>query len=392
KGFYAWRLKYPTARTNATTTTRIWVRPPMCLHYSLIRLVLSIPGDFLQDSEESEPTSLDRGASRHLLRLEHERAHTEQDWDALLERALERSGADSLAIYKTLNDKNPDEHDLQPLKMWRVAVKPGHEEEVAFHIFNKILWAGADRSTITSATRSASRPSWVSIKSPSLAEVQAVCADMFNIFLMQIYAIDPKDARRWHHEPRLYTPTPQSWIRLWQKPYHSDLAYVHDFDKRLWEARKRWGKDAVEWQNQTCAFHQNLFEDRYLCLETKEFFAEEGVPTRTEISRFEACSVIPREFLEKSLEVAAMRCVKLGDRVKVISGELKGALGVIQGMVNGKADIELEDVQICATIPLDALSKDLRIGDDVAVMLAYGGGLSGSKRRCSRFMSLSSQK
>ncbi|KAG5634594.1 hypothetical protein H0H81_001444 [Sphagnurus paluster] len=383
----------------------------MCLHYSLIRLVLSIPGDFLQDSEESEPTSLDRGASRHLLRLEHERAHTEQDWDALLERALERSGADSLAIYKTLNDKNPDEHDLQPLKMWRVAVKPGHEEEAAFRIFNKILWAGADRSTITSATGSASRPGWVSIESPSLAEVQAVCADMFNIFPTQIYAIDPEDARRWHREPRLYTPTPQSWIRLRQKPYHGDLAYVRDFDERLWEvsvfvvprityqelgqgkrprstqppaalfdeheARKRWGDDAVERRNQTCAFHQNLFEDGYLCLETKEFFAEEGVPTRTEILRFEACSVIPREFLEKSLQVAAMRCVKLGDRVKVISGELKGALGVIQGMANGEADIELEDVRICATIPLDALSKDLRIGDDVAVISGPHVGLRG---------------
>ncbi|KAG5633373.1 hypothetical protein H0H81_008372, partial [Sphagnurus paluster] len=70
-----------------------------------------------------------------------------------------------------------------------------------------------------------------------------------------------------------------------------------------------------------------------------------------------------------------MRCVKLGDRVKVISGKLKGALSIIQGLANGEADIKLEDVRICATIPLDALSKDLRIGDDVAVISSPHVGL-----------------
>ncbi|KAG5649182.1 hypothetical protein H0H81_005624, partial [Sphagnurus paluster] len=95
---------------------------------------------------------------------------------------------------------------------------PGHEEEIACRIFNKTMQA-PDHFEIHSATRSASRPGWISVEVASLAAVQCICADMLNIFAHEIYFISADDAQAWHREPLVYRQRAQSWIRSCQHPY-----------------------------------------------------------------------------------------------------------------------------------------------------------------------------
>ncbi|KAG5649101.1 hypothetical protein H0H81_006290, partial [Sphagnurus paluster] len=191
--------------------------------------------------------------------------------------------------------------------------------------------------------------------------------------------------------------------------YASTLAYVRDFDERLWvvsvfvvprityrelskgkrprgvlaptpalfdeyEAKKHCGEASVEVRNQTRLFRNHLFEDGYLSLRTQKFYSEEVIPTGKEISMFENSKVIPREMILRGLERAAMRRVTVGDPVKIISGELRGALGNIKSLSDREANVKIQDEDVTVSIPLEALRKDMRIGDEV---LVTGGALIG---------------
>ncbi|KAG5633539.1 hypothetical protein H0H81_007006 [Sphagnurus paluster] len=89
---------------------------------------------------------------------------------------------------------------------------------------------------------------------------------------------------------------------------------------------------------------------------------------------FEKSKVIPRKMILRGLERAAMPCVTVGDPVKIISGELRGALGNIKSLSDREANVKIQDEDVTVSIPLEALRKDMRIGDEV---LVTGGALIG---------------
>ncbi|KAG5650134.1 hypothetical protein H0H81_000565 [Sphagnurus paluster] len=161
---------------------------------------------------------------------------------------------------------------------------------------------------------SASRPGWISVEAASLAAVQ--------------------ELSKGKHPQCVLAPTPAL------------------FDK--YEAKKHCGETSVEVWNQTRLFRNHLFEDGYLSLRTQKFYSEEVIPTGKEISMFEKSKVIPREMILRGLERAAMCCVTVGDPVKIQ---------------------DEEDVTV--SIPLEALCKDMRIGDKVLVTGGAQIGLTG---------------
>ncbi|KAG5638731.1 hypothetical protein H0H81_010541 [Sphagnurus paluster] len=364
-------------------------------------------GDFLDDSDE-DPAPFNYSASRVALLLEHERTHSDEEWDALLARARQRAAAQPTHWQHFAEDL---EYPSRPLLLWRVAVKPGHEEEVTYRLFNRIIQADATYSTVASVIGSPCRPGWIAVEAPSLEDVQALCHNALNIYPRQIYAIDADATRTWHHEPPMYTPPAGSWVRLRRYPYKNDLAYVISFDIRRWEASilvvprlvyksthkrkrprairpapalfdiyeaKKWcGEDSVEKRNQVFLFQGKIFEDGYLRLETSDFYFEEAKPATSELSRFESSILVSKASLERGYEQAAARRIVIGNHVKVISGELQGALGVVENILNDEATVELDDIDSKANLSLAVLRTDMRIGDEVVVIAGSNIGMSG---------------
>ncbi|KAF5371360.1 hypothetical protein D9615_009683 [Tricholomella constricta] len=377
--------------------------------------------DFIQD----EPLIADRRRSHQLLLHETARVHGDAEWDALLERARRRAGAST---------GNSDDHDapqieipLDPLvgeaRLWKVKVKPGREETLAFLLMEKIVRSGSLGSTVKSIIGRVSQPGWIVVEAAKSSDVQEVCQGISDVFWQYIQVIEPNDAPSCLKEAISYTPLRPSWLRLTKHPYRGDIAYVEDFDvwgvkvlvvprinlqprtttqhgkrKRTQAAspalrpktrlsrpqpalfdvdkvRQVWGSKAVEKRNQTFVFRRNEYRDGYLCLKTEDFYPEAAIPTPDELRFFE--HYIPDDFLRSTLEIMGARRLLLGQPVKVADGQAQGAVGIVESIVGDEAIVHISTDDVKLSLPLNALRKYIRIGDEVIVDAGPHAGMTG---------------
>ncbi|KAF5378261.1 hypothetical protein D9615_008694 [Tricholomella constricta] len=373
---------------------------------------------FIQDDDEDdgdEPIPLDRTRSHHLLLLENTRAQ-EDGWDSLLDRARARGRSNDVHY-------SPP-HDLPFVvgspHLWRVAVKPGCEESVAFVLMTKIMFGDVSRWPIQSIIGRASRPGWIVVEATKASSVQELCLGVANVFCKQVHVVDPEDGPSWLKESVSYSPSSPSWLRLTKYPYRGDLAFVQDsgtwgtdvivvpridFQRRKSNPGKRrrtsslpriggttrpqqalfdvdkikeiWGHESVETRNQAFLFRGKLFLDGYLCLQTDDFHPDAAIPSLDEIALFRHWKSIPKEFLAHTLEIMAARRLCSGDPVRVVTGQAQGASGIVESIIDEEAVVRLSSDNMQLTLPVDSLRKKVTIGDEVIIATGPHVGVHG---------------
>ncbi|KAF8068625.1 hypothetical protein FPV67DRAFT_1668701 [Lyophyllum atratum] len=342
----------------------------------------------------------DREGSHHRLFQEHTRAAGDHQWEALLARARERGRpSDSLDADDVYGNMAMTEHPT----LWRVPVKLGCEESVTFILMEKVIRAG--RWNIKSIIGRVSRPGCVVIEAAAASDVADLCQAVSNVFSSEIHVVPSDHVRACLKEPPLFIPRPASWVRLSKPPYEGDLAYVKalDFDSapqllvvpridfqrgkrrrggRIEQAlfdenrvRDVWGQQAVSRRNQVLVFKGAVYDHGFLWLTTYDCYPEEAVPTSEELALFLKSPSIPPAVFQRTVEIMGARRLQVGDSVKVVAGQAKGALGVVEDILNENVVVALGTIS--QTLPILALRKFIRIGDEVQVTVGPHAGFEG---------------
>ncbi|KAF5381315.1 hypothetical protein D9615_008287 [Tricholomella constricta] len=358
----------------------------------------------LEFIDEGESTAADRSMSHRRLFREYQRiVETSDDWDELLLRARERAQHGRIPVPAQLTD---DERPFaENARLWRVAVKPGCEETIVPILMEKVFRSAGQYLSVASIVGRVSRPGWIVVEATQLSDVRELCQGVSNIFPQRVHFVEPSDAPAWLQETPAFTPRSQSWIRLTKYPYKGDLAYVQHFGE-MWPGQARilvvprlklqppssvsagkrkhtgrppqalfdanfvrsiYGDSSVETRNQVFVFKGQVYQDGYLQTDTDLFYPQEATPTPAEIDRFQHAQEIPKGFLKHSLEVAAAKRLRIGDHVKVTTGQAQGSLGTIESISGNEASLILRNGSLHLSVALDALRKDLSIGDEIIV-------------------------
>ncbi|KAF5374689.1 hypothetical protein D9615_008921 [Tricholomella constricta] len=358
----------------------------------------------LEFIDEGESTAADRSTSHRRLFQEYQRiVETSDDWDELLLRARERAQHDRIPVpAQPTDDERPFAENA---RLWRVAVKPGCEETIVPILMEKVFRSAGQYLSVASIVGRASRPGWIVVEATQLSDVRELCQGVSNIFPQRVHFVEPSDAPAWLQETPAFTPRSQSWIRLTKYPYKGDLAYVQHFGE-MWPGQARilvvprlklqppssvsagkrkrtgrppqalfdanfvrsiYGDGSVETRNQVFVFKGQVYQDGYLQTDTDLFYPQEATPTPAELDRFQRAQEILKGFLEHSLEVAAAKRLRIGDHVKVTTGQAQGSLGTIESISGNEASLILRNGSLRLSVALDALRKDLSIGDEIIV-------------------------
>ncbi|KAG6914862.1 hypothetical protein DXG01_014870 [Tephrocybe rancida] len=301
--------------------------------------------------------------------------------------------------------------------------KPGHEESRAFVLMEKILRQPTKDWHIKSIVGRVSCPGWLIIEARSASNVEELCQNVRDIHSHQIYVVEPQDGP-WHiMEASSYVPQSGSWVRLTKRPYHGDLAFVkehNDWGAEVYvipciklQPQGSRGKhihvkdgDHAKYRDPICceqhllteetfrdiwprhtfkrrgpndfSFRNQDYLDGFLCLLTDEFQPKEAIPrSARDVSVFEKLCIVSRSCFQRTLEIMGMRCLVIGDPVKVLEGEAQGAAGVITALVENEAIVKIENRTLNVVVSVDVLRKHISLGDQVTVILGLQQGVTG---------------
>ncbi|KAG6807278.1 hypothetical protein H0H92_008149, partial [Tricholoma furcatifolium] len=331
----------------------------------------------------------------------------------------------------------PPEHDKC---LWRVSVKRGREEALAFTLFNRAI---ATDSKVSSVIGRLSTPGWIYIEAKDLKDVQQLCTDVIDIHMNKIVSIPSKDAPSILREVPYTYPKLGDWVRVTKgRLYKGDLAWVlarvdnltHDLlvvprVELFPPKRKRNGipfvrppqcrlefgklvdlnvgvtKANVAPQNDLPHFSEprrriptnvlgdydtetglplivdfylrrHRYVEGYRVLRTQDF--KLAMPTAQELAMFTECPLISTTIIANArLMLDALR-LQSGDPVKIIDGDTRGAIGhVIDIDANlSRATIALLEGP-AVDVSLDVLRKTLSVGDSVCVVEGNYAGFTG---------------
>lgn len=259
-----------------------------------------------------------------------------------------------------------------------------------------------------------SLPGWIIIETERIESVAAACHGISSIFLQSVHSITRDEAPRYFKEPPSFSPTEGGWVRLKQKPYRDDLAYVYSVDKRTlsFEAwvvprmdvtmsdKKRMkskssfrpekrlfdkdiaaqyhGQDSISVRNRVVVFNNEyVFIEGLLVLTNPSYFPQEPVPTREEVLWFQGCSYVNRTSIQQGLLKADYSDVNIGDTVRIVQGGSQGMCGVVIMVRTDDADVQFSSQGLTESVPLSCLRKLLKIGDEAIVTDGMESGFSG---------------
>lgn len=281
--------------------------------------------------------------------------------------------------------------------------QPGMEETTATRLAARLLQM-QDPPPIASIIGRASLPGCVILESSELKDVFNACTGINNVLLNSIFPIEQVDASRYLKEPPSFQLHEGAWIRLKQKPYRSDLAYVLSVNERTlaFEAlvvprmdftasenkRQRsrgsvrppkalfdesiaahyQGTQAVSRRNQVVVFkEQHIFVEGLLQLSDPPYSAQEVAPTREEVLWFQGCSRVEKGSIQQALATADASELKTGDVVKIVAGQSQGLRGTIMMVRAFEADVSLAGLGQTEAVPLSFLRKRLVVGDEAVI-------------------------
>ncbi|KAG6806744.1 hypothetical protein H0H92_010158, partial [Tricholoma furcatifolium] len=331
----------------------------------------------------------------------------------------------------------PPEHDKY---LWRVSVKRGREEALAFTLFNKAIASG---SKVSSVTGRLSTPGWIYVETKDLKDVQELCTDVIDVHVKKIVSIPSKDAPSILREVPYTYPRLGDWVRVTRDHlYKGDLAWVlAKVDNVTYDLlvvprvelfppkRKRKGirserpprsrldfgklvdlnigvtKAHVAPQNDLPHFSEprpriptniigdydtesklplivdfylrrHRYVEGYRVLRTQHF--KLALPTAQDLDMFADCPLISTTIIANArLMLDALR-LQSGDPVKVIEGDTRGAVGHV---VDVDANLSRATIALLegptVDVSLDVLRKTLSIGDSVCVVEGNHAGFTG---------------
>ncbi|KAG6849352.1 hypothetical protein H0H93_009218 [Arthromyces matolae] len=378
--------------------------------------------DFIEDDD---PVVADRVASHHLLQIEQSRAAGGEEWEGLLARARSRAtqASESSSRHSYVDSQIPF---IEEGHLWRIATKPGYEETAAFVLMEKIFRCPSRDWGVQSIVGHVTQPGWILVEANKLSDVQNLCRDVFNVFWQRYECVEPKDGPFFLRGPKVFKPRCPSWLRLTRSPYRGDLALVKTIKdsglevlvvprlqlptletfagqkrKRVEAPSKKKGSpdpslfdihkmSAISGASSIrqigvneYLFKKKRFIDGLLCLEvTDEFRPEVAIPIPSEFDYFRASRFISPEFGEQTTEIMAVFRLSIGDQVKVVKGDAKGAVGTITDVSHHHASVQLSRESITLQVSLEYVRKHVEIGDEVSVVMGEHKGSSGWVTAC----------
>ncbi|KAG6809403.1 hypothetical protein H0H92_000398 [Tricholoma furcatifolium] len=189
----------------------------------------SLGSDWTDDEylDFSEPTTASHGAVMQLMTVDE----ANEAFRSYLELEERRKHTYSAPRPEEIPiDKIPD--SIVPLLprpdfdkfLWRVSVRRGREESLAFILYQKAIMGNFQVKSIIGRV---SCPGWVYVKATEYAHVQKLCQDVRDVHMHQIFRIAPPEAPSILREPPFVHPPKGSWVRLTHhKLYHGDLGWV----------------------------------------------------------------------------------------------------------------------------------------------------------------------
>ncbi|KAG6916988.1 hypothetical protein DXG01_004332 [Tephrocybe rancida] len=181
---------------------------------------------------------------------------------------------------------------------------------------------------------------------------------LWRVAVKDISLVEPQDAPYWLKSPDSYVPREDSWVRLSNALYRGDLAYVKSVNDRQ-------GIEAVVVPRIT--LQRSNKNANHSAKRTRR--------GRPETALFDA-EMARDSPMDKSIQALGAQKLTIGDNVKVVGGELQGAVGVIEKITEEHAEIRSWPDGLHPTIPITMLRKDFRVGDEVIVDFGPHAGLT----------------
>ncbi|KAG6823720.1 hypothetical protein H0H92_009258 [Tricholoma furcatifolium] len=315
--------------------------------------------------------------------------------------------------------------------LWRVSVKRGQEEALAFTLYRKAIEGSLK---VLSVVARVSCPGWIYVEAKDFADVQKLIDGVTNIYQNNIIVVPPEQQASVLREPPFTYPAPGSWVRVQERGlYRSDLAWVANRVRGMQcdlfvvprvdlypQKRKRQGKgrgrakqkgvkapripqqlldpknlEDLGFEITKVHTHDNLplpqeflfrghrYSDGYAIISTT--LHKPAIPTRAELNMFKDCSLIPSgEIVALEERLDALR-LSVGDPVKVTGGEVSGALGHIVDLsldssesqhLTSTATVETSD-GVRIEVSFHHLRKILAVGDSVLIVDGVHQGFTG---------------
>ncbi|KAG6836093.1 hypothetical protein H0H93_011474 [Arthromyces matolae] len=356
--------------------------------------------DFLEDEDpESDGLTLS-------IAMERLSPILSDTWSSLLERAYKRARK-NLAPFEEDGSRSLG-------ALWRVRVKfiqqvSGRKDNVSGYIGSII------------GRRSC--PGWVYVEAHAASNVQKLCTNVSNLYVNTISLVPNEDTLSCIIPAPLYAPMPHSFVRITKSSlYLNDIAYVYQWDTdrgadvclvprlnldhrqssmsyrpapalvlldhlqrvfptdhiavlRLEDILKVFGSNGIKslsskdgqahWEG-GFQFRGKIYTGGYLRMWTH--FVEPAVPTATQVATFSLCpGILARAVQVASVELEVLR-LNIGDRVKMVRGQLCGRVGVITMLEESMASVHMEDSSEIITMPHIYCRKDIQVGDAVQIV------------------------
>ena len=101
------------------------------------------------------------------------------------------------------------------------------------------------------------------------------------------------------------------------------------------------------------------------------------LPSSSELTLFRSTSLLSTAEAEKTAQQIAQTRLKVGDRVKIVSGPYLGLIGDVKEIKENEATVHVPSQNIVDDMPKDSVRADFAIGDRVKVLDGENRGLVG---------------
>jgi transcription elongation factor len=210
-----------------------------------------------------------------------------------------------------------------------------------------------------------------------------------------------------------FTPASPGWIRVKRGLYKNDLGYIESvnatnlrltarvvprislepakgkkrksksqparpppqlFDNALIE--NAYGSSKVQRRNHIFVFQNQLYRNGFLELELdRHDIYENAIPTSDELLYFCRDLSIDVGVVAQAYDLAGRAALKPGDRLKVVSSQHCGLLGLIRTVLGNEVQVDIGGIEL--TLSAESVRKSFQVGDEVKVNSGEYAGLTG---------------
>ena len=132
-----------------------------------------------------------------------------------------------------------------------------------------------------------------------------------------------------------------------------------------------------ELDNMRVKYKKGIFSGGALEKKVRRKFLYAASPTMRELVQFHEARAIEASVMMAAMADCAAASLKVGDRVRIVSGEQKDSIGKIDNVVGDIATILLADIPLSLDVPLASIRLHLRRSDYVRVTVGKYEGKKG---------------